>query len=214
MAPNTTSIRPFLFGLYSLIVAVVACYPYPNPIIADYDTVVTVRAEGASFEAFITYAIPDTVIETPDRGYIDQSTEDFLLSEVHRNMQEIGYQLETDPENNPPDVAVIVSVITEDQYGGWAGYGWGGWFGGGGALWVTHPPTSVRYLYTLGSVSLDMVDYANIDVDEGVFPVLWAAAINGPLQRDDDQQRQRVQDGVNKAFDQSPYLSPSFEPSL
>jgi hypothetical protein len=209
LAPNTTSIRPFIFGLITLIAAFVACYPYPNPIIADFDTVVTVRTEGATFEGFTTYAIPDTVFEKPVAGSISQATKDFLLSEVHRNMQELGYQLEADPEQNPPDVAVIVSIITEDRYGSWAGYGWGGWYGGGGALWVTHPPVSVRYLYTEGSVSLDMVDYANIDVDEGVFPVLWAAAITGPLQSDVDNQRQRVQDGINKAFDQSPYLKPN-----
>ena len=54
-----------------------------------------------------------------------------------------------------------------------------------------------------------MVDYGDIDFDGGVFPVLWAAAINGPLQRDDDNQRQRVHDGINRAFEQSPYLKPN-----
>jgi hypothetical protein len=191
-----------------LVLVVLSCYPYPNPLISDYDTVVTVRAEGASFEGLNTYAIPDTIFRKPGDMNIKDSLEEFLVDEVHRNMQKIGYQLESDPETNPPDVAVVISVITEDRYGSWVGWGWNGWYGGGGGLWVTYPPASVQYLYTNGSVSLDMVDYANADVEEGVFPVLWAAAINGPLQSNVDNQKQRVSDGINKAFDQSPYLKP------
>jgi hypothetical protein len=190
------------------VLVVLSCYPYPNPLISDYDTVVTVRSEGAVFEGLNTYAIPDTIFRKPNNVNIGSDIEDFLLDEVHRNMQEIGYQLESDPESNPPDVAVVISVITEDRYGSWAGWGWNGWYGSGGGLWVTYPPASVQYLYTNGSVSLDMVDYANADVEQGVFPVLWAAAINGPLQSDVDNQKQRVSDGINKAFDQSPYLKP------
>lgn len=195
-------------GAAVLALVVVSCYPYPNPLIEDYDTVVTVRSEGADFADFRTYAIPDTVFQKPTELNITAATREFLLGEVHRNMQETGYLLESDPVNNPPDVAVVVSVITEDRYGSWVGWGWNGWFGAGGALWVTYPPAAVRYLYTAGSVSLDMVDYAGIDPAEGVFPVLWAAAINGPLQSNVDNQKQRISDGIKKAFAQSPYLRP------
>ena len=39
-------------------------------------------------------------------------------------------------------------------------------------------------------------------------PVLWAAAINGPLQSNVDSQKRRISDGIKKAFAQSPYLRP------
>lgn len=202
------STRALVCGLVALAAVLPSCYPYPNPLISDFDTVVTVRAEDAVFEGLVTYAIPDTVFTKPKEGRIGEGTKAFLLGEVHRNMQEAGYLLEDDPEQNAPDVAVVVSVITEDRYGSWVGWGWNGWFGGGGALWVTYPPATVRYLYTQGSVSLDMVDYRNADPGAGVFPVLWAAAINGPLEANAENQEERVRNGIERAFAQSPYLRP------
>jgi hypothetical protein len=186
----------------------VTCYPSPDLGPGDYDTVITMRTEGAEFGGFRTYAVPDTVISRPDSGAVSDQLTDLIVGDIHRNMQKLGYDEETDPETSPPDVVVVAGAITRDQYGAWLGYPWFGWWGwyGGGA--IGYPGSHWVYQYTQGTVTMDMFDFANFDPDSDANPVLWSAAVSGPLQQNVQNQTQRVTDGIDRAFEQSPYLKP------
>lgn len=184
------------------------CYPSPDLGVGDYDTVITMRTEGAEFSGFSTYAVPDTVISRPDSGTVSDELTGLIVGDIKRNMEQLGYQEEADPKNNPPDVVVIAGAITRDQYGAWLGYPWFGWWGwyGGGA--IGYPGSHWTYQYTVGTVTMDMVDFEKFDPDSDTIPILWSAAVSGPLQQDVQNQTQRVTDGINRAFEQSPYLKP------
>jgi hypothetical protein len=185
-----------------------ACYPSPELSIEDYDTVITVRREGSDFNGFSTYAVPDTVISRPDSGSVSPELTALITGEIRKNMEKLGYVEATDPENDPPDVVVVAGAITQDRYGAWLGSpfmgGWG-WYVGGP---IAQPPVQIFYQYTLGTVTLDMVDYKNFDPDDIEYSVLWSGAVSGPLQQDVENQTQRIVDGIDRAFTQSPYLAP------
>jgi hypothetical protein len=186
----------------------IACYPSSDRSPGDFDTVITMRTEGAQFSGFSTYAVPDTVISRPDSMTVSDQLTALIIGDINRNMQKLGYQLEPDPENNPPDVVVVAGAITRDQYGAWLGYPWFGWWGwyGGGA--IGYPGAHWVYQYTVGTVTMDMLDFEEFDPDSDTIPILWSAAVNGPLQQNVQNQTQRITDGIDRAFAQSPYLKP------
>lgn len=186
----------------------VACYPSPEVGAGDPDAVFTIVEEGADFTGFATYAVPDTILHRPFAGQTDEAIKDLILGDIHRNMEQLGYELEPDPDNNPPDVVVVAGVITRDVYGMFVTWPFFGGFGGYNGWIVGYPPVAPGYVYTQGTVTMDMVDYKNVDADRQIIPVLWSAAISGPLQPDARNQAQRITDGIDRAFAQSPYLKP------
>jgi hypothetical protein len=176
--------------------------------VEEFDAVVTIVTKGATFDAYQTYAMPDTVLHRPEESNITRDFDDQILADINRNMQQLGYERELDPENNPPDVIVIASAITQNEYAAWINIPWGGWWGyyvGGGAY---HGPVGFSYLYTLGTVAIDMIATEGLDIEEDLIPIVWTASIAGPLQRDVENQADRITDGIDQAFAQSPYLKP------
>jgi hypothetical protein len=208
--PSTVNTRTIIIRLAVAAAAGVAavlaaCYPSPTMTVDEYDVVVTVVTKGASFDGYQTYAMPDTVIQRPDDGGITRDFDELILADIHRNMQQLGYELEHDPENNLPDVIVVAGAVTEDQWTAWINIPWGGWWGyyyGG----VSHAPVGFTYLYTLGTVTIDMVSTEGLDIEEDLIPVVWTASIAGPLQKDVEDHANRITDGIDQAFAQSPYL--------
>lgn len=192
-------------GLTALLAA---CYPSPPLDIEDLDTVITVRTEGSDFSGFRTYAVPDTILSRPDTSTVSPELTALITGEIRKNMEKLGYEESTDPENDPPDVVVIAGAISRAQFGAWLGYpfigGWQ-WYVGGP---IIQPPVNFNYLYTLGTVTMDMVDYKNVDPENIEYSILWTAAVSGPLQQDKEKQTQRIVDGIERAFAQSPYLAP------
>lgn len=188
--------------------ALAACYPSPTRTADEFDAVVTIFDEENNFGEYRTYAMPDTVVQRPGEGGVTRSFDELILTEIHKNMQKLGYQLEPDPENNLPDVVLVAGVVTQDEYTAWINIPWGGWWGwyGGGGSW--YPPVGVRYLYTLGTIAVDMYDMSGFAGDLESLRVVWNASISGPLQRDQGNQANRIVTGIEQAFGQSPYLEP------
>jgi hypothetical protein len=184
---------------------IVACYPSPDLGIEDYDTVVTVVAEGADFSGFSTYFMPDTVLQRPGEGGISRAFDDLILSDINRNMQQLGYVFEPDPANNPPDLVVVAGTITEDQYRAYIGYPF---FGAALTGQIVYPTVGVRYWYTLGSITIDIAKGADVSADTEDFPMQWTASISGPLVQSLEKRPDRITNGINRAFAQSPYLKP------
>lgn len=189
-----------------LVVAVAvfaACYPSPDLAIEDYDTVVTVVTEGADFSGYSTYFMPDSVFQRGDEGSVSRDFDDLILDGIQRNMEKLGYVYQADTAGT--DLLVVASAITQEQWGAYLGWPF---FGGGLGGGFQYPSGSMRYLYTSGTVAIDMAEIAKLDPEENVYPVEWTASISGPLQSTKENTPDRITNGIDQAFAQSPYLKP------
>ncbi|MCI0451610.1 MAG: DUF4136 domain-containing protein [Candidatus Latescibacteria bacterium] len=201
-----------LFLALALAAAAGSCYPGDQLTVEDSDIIVTLYDPDADFAAMQSYAMPDTIVHVVQDGGIDdisRAYDDDVLTQVASNMGALGFTRETDP--NLADVFVLVSVAANDQVGytgypwgdywGWyypysPGWGWGyyPWYGGGGTV----------YTYRSGTVFMQMIDPAAADSSLSLVPTIWIGALNGLVEG--DAVEERILDGIDQAFAQSPYL--------
>jgi hypothetical protein len=217
---NGLRMLPLLGGAIVLALFLLSCEPDSGfNTVADYDVVATFYEPDAVFDTLSTYAMPDTVMhfrDPDDTSSADVSREhdELILGLVRTNLAWLGWQEETDPGDNPPDVFVIVWVTTtewlhnssEDWWDLWDWYPH--WPDAWGPGWGTFYPHPVEYFYRAGSIFVDMID--EVEIDEGEDPyisVLWTASINGILVDTSEGAQQRLTSNINQAFDQSPYLA-------
>ena len=52
-----------------------------------------------------------------------------------------------------------------------------------------------------------MIDPADFDPNNKTMTLLWSGALNGVLESSDANNAGRIIDGINKLFEQSPYLN-------
>ncbi|MEJ2540925.1 MAG: DUF4136 domain-containing protein [Gemmatimonadota bacterium] len=197
------------------------CYPGSTSLEdEDYDTVVTVHDPDVDFGSYGRYALPDTVIHIQGDGENDvielpRDYDDLILSLARANMSALGYQEESDPETNGADLVLLVAAVGtesvdwfyQDWWAAWGWYpGWGyyppGWGSGWG--WGYPPGYIVGVRIEQGTVLMTMVDPNAADPETEELPVVWAAAARGLLSGGGAEDR--ITDGVNQAFVQSPYL--------
>ncbi|MCH7475323.1 MAG: DUF4136 domain-containing protein, partial [Gemmatimonadetes bacterium] len=120
-----------------------------------------------------------------------------------------GYLEEADPTNNTPDVVFLVgawAVTNTNAYIGYPWWDWWGWYPGWGCCgpgygWG-YPSAPVVVRYDTATLVITMVDPNRAAVDE--IPVVWVAGMNGVL--GSGGTTIRITDGIDQAFDQSPYL--------
>ena len=113
---------------------------------------------------------------------------------------------------------VTVGVIYPGYPGwGWGG-GWGGWYPGWGGCYYCGgywPPYVSYTTYEGGSVILDMYNIAKLRqeiIDGGgqvpnEFDPSWVATVKGLISSSEQFNTERIADGIERAFAQSPYLS-------
>jgi len=80
------------------------------------------------------------------------------------------------------------------------GWGYGPGWGGG------YPYVPVVTSYTTGTLIIDMIDPNNPNTSEEIIPIIWSAFLNGLVTGSEASIQTRVTNGINQAFDQSPYL--------
>jgi hypothetical protein len=191
----------------------VSCYPGDQLTVQEADVVVTLFDGGIDFASKQSYAMPDTIVHiVQGAGVIDDISRDFdteILDRVASNMGTLGFTREADPDN--ADVLMLVSIAAGEHVGftgypwggywGWyypypPGFGWGyyPWYGGGGTV----------YTYRTGTVFMQMIDHAAADSTLEKVPTIWIGALNGLVEG--DAVEERILDGIDQAFDQSPYL--------
>jgi hypothetical protein len=213
--------------LLGLALALAACYPGEVTSISELDTVTTLFDANADWSTFQTYAMPDTIIhivgEDQDSLPVDRTFDADILNMVRTRIEGFGYQLELDPENNPPDVVFLVTVTASEnwvawRYWDWWGYwgywpGWGWYPPGYGPGWGWGYPCCGGIgvaRYTTGTLFVDMLDPKSPFEDEEdlLIPVYWTAAMNGLLTGSGStpQVLDRLSRVINQAFNQSPYL--------
>jgi hypothetical protein len=219
----------YLFILMT-IAGLSACYPVGDDITyEDVDIALTVYDKDYYspggfnyFQDFQTFVVPDTVIHIIEDGVTDEISRDYdkyVIEQVRSNMVKLGYIEETDPETNIPDIAVTVSVTTSehivyDWYPYWA------WFwvfikkGPGESSksvennypWNPYYGYGTSYTYTAGTVIMEMVDVSKVNESSQEIPVIWAGLVNGAVGGPEDGIRNRLSTGIDRCFDQSPYL--------
>jgi hypothetical protein len=223
--------RNFFLYVVILITAIglTGCYPSEKDIsFEDLDIAITgydkdYYAPGSynHYQEFQTFVIPDTVIHIIEAGVPDNITRDFdkfVLDQVKSNMLKLGYVEETDPGTNPPDLAVTVSVTTSEHIDyNW--YDYWSWYwaaekkgkGGKGTIednnpWGPFYGWNTSYSYNAGSVIMEIVDNAKVDLSTQAIPVIWAGLINGATEGSTDNIKSRLSTGIDQCFNQSPYL--------
>ena len=207
--------RPARFGMWIAVTSVVvlgSCYPGDQLTISEADVVVTLVDDSADFASKQTYAMPDSIIHLVEENGVDDISRSFdaeILAQVAANMNGVGFTRETDPAL--ADVIMLVAISAQNQVG-YTGYPWGGYWG----WYAPYPPGygwgwypwygggSTIYSYRTGTVFMQLLDPAGVDSTEEKIPTIWIGALNGLV--DGSHVEERIIDGIDQAFAQSPYL--------
>ncbi len=200
--------------ILSLVLGLFACYPGGPEFIDQLDLVYTDYDDTFDFQSNVTYALPDGVIEIDDEDpdgppeFIEEVYSEAILDRLRANLNARGYT-EVDEDLEDPDLVVLASAMSTTNlywfydpcywcwWGPWwgPGYGWGyPWYPGGG--YVSG--------YTTGTIFIQLVSTDDIVGEE--VPVAWTATINGLLQGSEQNKLGRIDNTIDQAFDQSPYL--------
>lgn len=191
------------------------CYPDGPDYVEEIDLTYTNYDNKYDFKAQSTYAMSDSIIVI-DEGIVDGSSSrakfvkpvysNPIIKSINDNMKDLGWT-KVDVNANP-DV-IIHNAYTEltttymSYYGGYYDWWYGGYYGGYYGWYYPYP---VTYSYTTGNLITNMVDTKSIDFSPaGNGTVVWLSVVNGLA--DYSNFASRVNQGVNQAFVQSPYLN-------
>jgi hypothetical protein len=189
-----------------------ACRPGHYDFYDQTDVILTVPEPGRSFDGITTYGLWSEVIdlsnEAQDPIEIDHERVDpALLAAVERNMDALGWTQVADPTTDDPDVVAVIGVVAQEN---WYLYSYYYWYDYWYWYYPGYYPPVYAVSYPSGSaiVSLVKPDEAVID-DEGDAnaPVIWVAGVWGQLSNSAPDNLRRVEEGIDQAFDQSPYLA-------
>jgi hypothetical protein len=181
------------------------CYPDGAEYYEETDIVYTNYDDNFDFKSKGTYSIPDKIVritgnlaDGEDPEFVKEPYNTQILQKIESNMSALGYTKVTDPADSDLDLfpAVWTNTSVYYWYDYWCWYypyycGWGwGWY---------YPSVST---VTTGTLLMTLV----ADGDEFVQPTqVWTAAANGLLSG--YYEATRVNNSIDQAFKQSPYLS-------
>ena len=199
-----------------LALVLTSCYPGEVSNTAELDTVITSFDDTYNFQKNLTYAMPDTVIhlfgeDDPNEDLLTREHDAEIIARVHRNMKDLGYQEITDPDttSNRPDVVVVIQATASKTHviGTYPpGWGWGGWWPGYPCCWGGgYPGYWYRGSYATGTLYIDMFDTDKYLAQEDV-SITWEGLINGLLAGSSLSTSARLNETIDQAFMQSPYL--------
>lgn len=204
--------------LWLLAIAVLGfgCTPGGIDYIEEADLVYTNYDDAYGFARVKTFAIPEQVIEItgstfdPQAGleFVDPAYGDVIVERLRKNLTALGWT-EVD-ENDNPDFVVLPSVYTSTTiniYYDWSYWGWyyPGWYSGWGWYYPYYYPTTYTSGYRSGSLFVQLIDHKSTRLNDAV-PVRWNMIINGLLEGGAASINSRVQNSIDQAFLQSPYL--------
>lgn len=204
--------------------------------IQDYDITLTYYDTGFDFKPYKTFILRDSVILISDyltqkekKDFYTNGTSDKIRAKISSEFTALGYtQVEEDAD---PDFLVNPTVTLMEQTGyyyspgWWWGYGgYWGWYWKGTDYYYPYYPyygTSYSYTYQSGSLIIEMfngdsymayIDWLEEngpDADPSGAPKVelnWTAHISGVAGTSGDYNKSRTENGIEEAFNQSPYL--------
>ena len=205
-----------------LLPAMVGCYPKGAQYYSDFDLVYTNHSDSIDFTQRKTYARPDSIIKiTGDvfngdagRGeptFLPSAYSKIIIDQVDKNMSAYGWTKVN--KNANPDAVLLMSVSNTSYmywYYDWGYWGWWypGYYPGWGWGYPGYYPPYVT-TYTTGTLLIQMVDQKEISIPADTVanvPVIWVCVLNGLVNGSTADVGTRVQNGLDQAFVQSPYL--------
>ena len=209
------------FALISgIVIALSGCYPGGVEYTSDTDLVYTNYDPEYNFGAVQTYYLGDSIRHFVDEGDTpDTEYDSWILSEIQRNLDALGWQefdLNDTITGNKPDIVVVTGILVTTTYDiyyyPYWGYGWY-WKGTGnldyyGYGWY-YPWYGTSYVtsYTTGTVAMLMYDPDLVDNVNKQIKLGWAGILNGLAGTGVSDAMPRISEGIDQAFNQSPYLS-------
>ena len=183
------------------------CYPGGADFTEDYDVVYSNHRPSYDFQSQATYALPDKIVVDVeiDRGdttyiYMKDIYAQPILERIKTNMASLGW---TEVNiGGSPDVLLMPAGTTTTTffYDYWYCWWYGGWYGGWG--WY-YPPYVTISSITTGSLIMTISDPME-ETPIGKTETAWVAILNGVMSG--TYNVNRVLDGIDQAFQQSPYL--------
>lgn len=196
--------------------ASLSCYPGDVQSLQELDLSVAIRNPAvpeSEFANIATYALPDTIIHVypdttdPNPPEISRDYDSYILGLVVSHLDARGYQRVVVDPANPPDVLVLVTGSARTMTGAnwYPGYWWGGyWPPWGPCYYCYYPPIVTVYEWDQGSLVITMADPAA--PTDSTVSALWIGGVNGVLSSSSSGARGRLETGINRVFELSPYL--------
>lgn len=196
--------------------------------VAEADVVLTIEDEGRNYSDYATFFLPDViadlcpsedddaqqrgdggvggrggVIDPDDCNAADHRLDDALLDALREQMLALGYREQDSPED--ADLAFFLGVLARDDWVAvsspgycypYGYYYWGCWY----------PSYAHTYDLETNAYLIDLADTA--ETERGRVGSVWTAILQGLDEPSSEKTgAQRVRDGVEQAFEQSPYLA-------
>lgn len=191
------------FLVVALSVLLLGCYPQGPEFTEDLDVVVTNFEDEYDFSSKNTYARPDKIVkitgnlvEGDDPKFIPDATAALILSQIDKNMAELGWT-KVEVGANPDVLLTPAGIETTTIYYYYDYWYW--WYGAYYPGWG-YPSYSS---YTTGTLIMGLIDPEIIGAN-GNAVLQWSGALNGILTNYYDASR--VNKLIDQAFKQSPYL--------
>lgn len=200
-----------LLAAAALTFVLAGCYPGEIDSAQELDVFITFPRNDADFGNYLTFALPDTVVQIDEDSsaiQIDHDNDQEIVDQVRQNLTALGYT-EVDFPAETPDVFVLVSAAADEytSVSWYPGYWWGywGWYYPCYYCYPGYPPGYVTVTkYRAGTLFIDMLDPDMAFADSTEVPLVWTGAANGLIT--DLGNLNRVLGGVDRLFAQSPYL--------
>ena len=184
-------------------ILMVSCYPDKPLYYSDLDLVYTNYEKDFDFMSKSTYSIPDKIVnitgdltEGEDPEFVKEPYNTQILERIESNMSSMGWTKVADPD--AADLNLLPAAWTNTTVTYWYNYwcwyypyycGWGYPYQGASS-------------YTTGTLVMALMVAGDDYIDpQGV----WIGAANGVLSG--SYSTTRVNDAIDQAFEQSPYLS-------
>jgi len=199
-----------LLAAAAVTLALAGCYPGEINSAQELDVFISAPRNDADFSNYLTFAIPDTVVQIDEDSsdvQISHDNDDEIVAKVRQNLVALGYT-EADPED--ADVLVLVSAVADEYtaYTYYPGYWWGywGWYYPCYYCYPGYPSYITVTNYEAGTLFIDMLDPESAPADSTEVPFVWTGAANGLIVGTAGTNLTRILNGVDRLFAQSPYL--------
>jgi hypothetical protein len=185
------------------------CYPHGPSYTEELDIVVTHHNPSYDFKPKNTYAMPDRIVKITgnlQQGdapvFIPDATAAQIITRIASNMESLGWTRVALTAN--PDLLLTPASWETTTIVYWYDY-WYWWYGGYYPYYPGYyPPSYSGYTYTTGTLLMNLMDPSQLGANGN--PIAqWTGVINGVM--NSVYNASRVNPLIDKAFDQSPYLS-------
>lgn len=188
-----------------------SCEKDPDTDKLDNDYLVyTNYDKGTDFSNFETFHVIDSILIISNEtkpSYWKNNNSQTIIQAYSQNLKDRGYISVSNNEN--ADMVLQISYISNTYY--FNNYGPGAWWNSypgywnwGG--WGWYYPFNFVYSYSTGSIIAELVNTIPSTIEKDKLTVIWNSYICGLL-NGNSLSLSRTLNGINQAFDQSPYLT-------